>query len=82
MKNIIILFLLLACFFSAGAQQLKNSSGSIIGYIDNGKVKNSSGSIVGYIEDGRVKNSSGSIIGYFDGVRRIEAALYFFFFFY
>ena len=30
----------------------------------------------------RLKSSSGSTFGYFEGVRRIEAVLYFFFFFY
>lgn len=46
------------------------------------RLKNSSGTIIGYVEDGRVKNSSGSIFGYFEGIRRIDAALYFYFFFY
>jgi hypothetical protein len=46
------------------------------------RLKSSSGSTIGYVDDGRVKSSSGSIIGYFEGVRRIEAVLYFFFFFY
>jgi hypothetical protein len=51
------------------AQQLKNSSGSIVGYIENGRVKNKSGSTWGYIEDGRVN-------------RKIEVALFYFYFFY
>jgi len=51
------------------AQQLKNSSGSIVGSIEGGRVKTKSGSTWGYIEDGRVK-------------RKIEVALFFFYFFY
>jgi len=54
----------------------------VVGQTTAQRLKNSNGTIIGYVEDGRVKNSSGTIIGYFEGVRRIEAALYFFFFFY
>lgn len=85
MKSIQLLaiaLLLTLANMSTEAQRLKSSSGSTIGYFEDGRVKNSSGSTIGYVDDGRVKSSSGSTFGYFEGVRRIEAVLYFFFFFY
>ena len=63
-------------------ERIKNRSGSIIGYFDGNRAKNRSGSIIGYVDDGRVKNKSGSIIGYYNSVRKIEVALFFFYFFY
>ena len=59
LRGLVFVFAIIFCNIS-NAQRLKNGSGSIIGYIENGRVKNSSGSIQGYIDDGRVKNSSGS----------------------
>lgn len=82
LKQAALFLLFLGSCLMGFSQRLKNSSGTTIGYIENGRVKNSSGSTIGYVEDGRVKSASGSTIGYFEGVRRIEAVLYFFFFFY
>ena len=67
----------------AGAQQIRNSSGSYQGRVENdGRVYNSSGSYLGRIEsDGRIYNSSGSYIGEARGIEAKKAAALFFFHF-
>ena len=57
----------------AGAQQIRNSSGSYQGRVENdGRVYNSSGSYLGRIEsDGRIYNSSGSYQGRVESNGRI-----------
>jgi hypothetical protein len=62
--------------------RVMNSSRSTIGYFEDNRVMNSSRGTIGYIEDGRALESSRSTMGYFESVRRSDAMLYFFFFFY
>jgi hypothetical protein len=52
---------------------IKNTSGSKVGYINGNDIKNTSGSRVGYMEGSDIKNSSGSRVGYVDGGARVHA---------
>jgi len=63
-----MLFLLFIGISSLHAQEIRNSSGSSTGRIDNdGTIRNSSGSSVGRIDnDGTIRNGSGSSIGRID----------------
>ena len=82
-RYVILVVLLAVGYLATGAQTVRNSSNSTVGYVrSDGRVENSSHSCIGYIRsDGRVGNSSHSCIGYVEGVSREWAAAFFFFFF-
>jgi hypothetical protein len=46
---------------------IRNASGSRVGYIDGDTIRNASGSRVGYIDGSTIRDASGSRIGYIDG---------------
>jgi hypothetical protein len=50
--------------------RVKNSSGFIIGYIEDRIVKNKGGSTIGYFDMNRIRNCTESTFGYFEGVWR------------
>lgn len=65
---IIALFMLIAPFVGY-SQQMYNSSGSLIGRYENGRIYDRSGSYIGKADGDRFYNRSGSYMGYVSGER-------------
>jgi hypothetical protein len=53
---------------------IRNASGSRVGYIDGNTIRNASGSRVGYIDGSVIRNASSSRIGYIDGTTIRDAS--------
>lgn len=67
--GLILLVVTMATPFVAHSQYMYNSSGSMIGKYENGRIYDRSGSYVGKVDGERFYNRSGSYMGYVSGSR-------------